>query len=110
MARMALQHGLVPTEHPLKTKPEWRHWHLRKPGCSGTLEATWDGSDLHFTVRSNRAAPWIDEILGQDPASSEDSAKGAENESYNTEHGPPASGRQHEATEHDPQAERPRAR
>lgn len=43
--------------------PGVMHWHVRRPGVSGTLELTWDPHVNRFTMtrRSNREAPWIDE-------------------------------------------------
>lgn len=55
---------LTCTEIPLTSKPEARHWHVRKTGQKGTLEVTWDPNVVEFwmTMRSNRSGSWIEEI------------------------------------------------
>src|SRR5258708_9165898 len=50
------------TNGPLKSLPGSRHWHLRKPPSSGTLEITlWPDKDLfRVTYHSNRAGNgWV---------------------------------------------------
>ena len=43
------------------------HWHIRKPGSRGTLEATWLPAEgrFFFSVRDNRNGVWIDAALSQ---------------------------------------------
>jgi hypothetical protein len=51
--------GLDLQPHPLRQLPKGGHWHIRKPGHSGTLEVTWNDGLLWTDVRRNRSAPWI---------------------------------------------------
>jgi len=59
--------GLGATRISLKSIPDAVHWHIRKPGVSGTLEATWrfgeNGPELWLEVRANRSAPWQKGVL-----------------------------------------------
>lgn len=62
----ASRHGLrIVSEGSLKGYPGCVHWHLRKPGVSGTLEATWWPAKKRFwlKVARNRTSLWIDEAL-----------------------------------------------
>lgn len=55
----------VRSECSLKTLPGSEHWHIIKPGTSGTLELTWFPKAQRFWVKvaSNREASWIDEAI-----------------------------------------------
>jgi hypothetical protein len=58
-----LELGLTFERIQLKTKPNAIHWHIRKPGEKGTLEATFESGMVSLYVRANRAAGWMDAIL-----------------------------------------------
>lgn len=47
----------------LKTRPRAAHWHARKKGMAGTLEATLDSGIVTFSVRSNRTGDWTETAL-----------------------------------------------
>lgn len=47
----------------LKTRPHAIHWHARKVGWAGTLEATLESGIVTFEVRSNRRGEWTDMAL-----------------------------------------------
>ena len=51
----------VHTRGGLATKPGATHWHVRKPGATGTLEATWLPATGHFSfsVHDNRQGDWV---------------------------------------------------
>lgn len=54
--------GLEPGERlTLKTLPSSVHWHLKRPGEAGVLEATWDPSrgELWLGAHVNRVRPWV---------------------------------------------------
>lgn len=51
--------GLQVDEMHLKRLPSGKHWHVRQPGQRGTLEVTWDGSEVWAEVRANRNGVWI---------------------------------------------------
>lgn len=55
--------GLSAERIPLKTKPAAIHWHIRKPGMPGTLEATWEDETISLVVRKNRQGDWTAEAL-----------------------------------------------
>ncbi len=63
--------GLTSKRFPLKGITGSIHWHIKRPGESGTLEATYDpkGQRLWLEVRTNRAATWqpavIESLLSQ---------------------------------------------
>jgi hypothetical protein len=51
--------GWLLTEHPLKSMPDCRHWHIRKVGEKGTVEVTLcPNQRIEIEVRKNRTAPW----------------------------------------------------
>lgn len=58
--------GAVVQNVPLKTFPKRKHWHLRCPGQSGTMEITWCPDSKRFwgEVRGNRAGKWTAEAMG----------------------------------------------
>ena len=41
------------------------HWHLKRPGCRGVLEATlWpEGRCVWFSIHDNRRGDWMDEAV-----------------------------------------------
>ncbi len=49
----------------LKTVPQSLHWHLTKPGHSGTLESMYDPTlqSGWLSYHSNRVAGWIDPAI-----------------------------------------------
>lgn len=49
----------------LKTRPSAIHWHIRKPGFPGTLEATYDQGEMHLETRRNRMGAWVQEVIEQ---------------------------------------------
>ncbi len=57
--------GLVAERGSLKMYPDSTHWHFRRPGSPGTLEATWfPGTErLWLSYHENRYAPWIDDAV-----------------------------------------------
>ena len=58
--------GCVLTEHPLRARPDLRHWHLRKPKNSGTVEVTWEpGVDPVVECRVNRQGEWTEHALAE---------------------------------------------
>ncbi len=60
--RVALEMGLiVRIRRGLKQYPDGTHWHLGKPGQSGTLEVThWPRTDsLWLSIHANRRTPWV---------------------------------------------------
>lgn len=52
--------GLDHRRLTLKKYPDGIHWHIRKPGSTGTLEATYvpNGRRLWLDTRPGREAPW----------------------------------------------------
>jgi hypothetical protein len=52
--------GLDGHGHPLRTRPEARHWHFRKGKLPGTVEITFEAGELVIEVRANRKGPWTD--------------------------------------------------
>lgn len=62
VAAMALT---VHNEVSLRSIPGSRHWHVRKPGVAGTLEATWLPAERRFwfSVHDNRAGDWIETAI-----------------------------------------------
>jgi hypothetical protein len=50
--------GLLVKRLELKKFPGCTHWHLTKPGETGTLEATWWRGRLWLSVHDNRKAEW----------------------------------------------------
>lgn len=56
---------IVHTRGGLATKPGSTHWHIRKEGESGTLEATWLPATGHFSfsIHENRQGDWIVEAV-----------------------------------------------
>lgn len=61
--RLAREQGLIVSESTLKSLPANFHWHFRKPGTSGTLEATWliGTQQGWLSVHDSRQADWIEE-------------------------------------------------
>jgi hypothetical protein len=59
--------GLEFTRMSLKKYPGAAHWHIRKPGLSGTLEATWWPSEGQFWIeqRTGRTADWQHDVLSE---------------------------------------------
>jgi hypothetical protein len=47
----------------LKTRPRAIHWHNRKPGERGTLEATLEDTNLMITARRNSMGPWVEAAI-----------------------------------------------
>lgn len=56
--------GLVFEKLSLKKYAPCCHWHIRKPGEKGTLEATYllDTHRLWLECRSGRTAPWQEPV------------------------------------------------
>ena len=48
-----------------RSLPGSRHWHIRKPGVAGTLEATWLPAERRFwfSVHGNHAGEWIENAI-----------------------------------------------
>lgn len=64
ISQWASRYGLTFSEHPLKTKPDLRHCHLRMPGQKGTLEVTVSSTNsVQIEVRANRQGAWINVAL-----------------------------------------------
>lgn len=61
--KFAAKFGLISREIPLKSKPSARHFHLQKPGKTGTLEITLDGGKLTYAIRASRKGDWMDDGL-----------------------------------------------
>lgn len=61
----AAEAGLVAERRSLKMYADSTHWHIRRPGSSGTLEATWfpHTERLWLSYHENRYAPWIDDAV-----------------------------------------------
>jgi hypothetical protein len=61
------QLGLGFTRMTLKKYPGATHWHIRKPGLPGTLEATWWPSEAQFWIeqRKGRVADWQMEVISR---------------------------------------------
>lgn len=55
--------GLQVQRIELKTRPCAAHWHARKKGERGTLEATLESGSVTFSVRSNRSGDWTEGAL-----------------------------------------------
>jgi hypothetical protein len=57
--------GLTVTRGSLRSYPGCTHWHLKKPGSKGTLEATWwpQKERLWLKVHPLREAGWIDAAI-----------------------------------------------
>jgi len=53
--------GLIFERHDLKSLPRNQHWHMKKPGMRGVLEATWllDKGEAWLSQHSNRGGDWI---------------------------------------------------
>ncbi len=48
-------------EHPLKSRPDARHWHVRAPIGPGTVEVTLLlGTKWSIEVRTNRSSTWAE--------------------------------------------------
>ncbi|MCE9558542.1 MAG: hypothetical protein K8R88_06285 [Armatimonadetes bacterium] len=58
-----LKLGLKVVSHNLKSLPFGRHWHISKPGTTGTLEVTWTPREFYLSVRPSRSAPWIEDAI-----------------------------------------------
>jgi len=63
--------GLTHERLSIKKYRDCIHWHIRKPGHSGTLEATYlaEGQRLWLEVRKNRSAEWQVEMIREIDAS-----------------------------------------
>lgn len=57
--------GFQCEEHPLASRPQDRHWRLRKPHQPGTIEVTWQPVEQStlLIVRANRRGKWSDEEI-----------------------------------------------
>lgn len=55
------------TNSTLKTLPGSHHWHVRRAGETGTLEATWLPAEgrFWFAVHENRNGAWIEPAVEQ---------------------------------------------
>ena len=53
--------------HELRTCPGARHYHLKKPGHVGTLEATWWPKARRFwlQIHAKRGAPWQEACIAE---------------------------------------------
>jgi hypothetical protein len=60
-----LREGLTFTRMSLKKYKPCCHWHIKKPGEKGTLEATYllDSHLLWLEIRPGRDAPWQDLVV-----------------------------------------------
>jgi hypothetical protein len=59
LTTLAAEAGLTVQEMAMKSPKGARHWHLRKPGVTGTLEITWlPSGELVIEARANRSADW----------------------------------------------------
>ena len=66
VARAVQGAGLhIKTTGTLASYPGSLHWHIVKPGATGTLELTyWPApKSLWFKVQAGRQSAWIDEVL-----------------------------------------------
>jgi hypothetical protein len=65
LLKFAQTQGLQCEEHPLASRPQDRHWHLRKPKQPGTIEITWQPVEQRtlLIVRTNRRGKWSDEEI-----------------------------------------------
>lgn len=64
--RVCAAHGLrAALKGSLATYPGSFHWHYKKPQQKGTLELTLLPSQRRIwaAIHTNRAAPWIEEVL-----------------------------------------------
>ena len=59
--------GLDAKRLSLKKHPDGIHWHIRQPGTTGTLEATYvpDGQRLWLESRPGRTADWQEPIIDE---------------------------------------------
>jgi len=50
---------------PLRSFPDGTHWHFRRPGEKGTLEATWSPrlGRLWLSTRAGRESPWQLDVI-----------------------------------------------
>jgi len=56
--------GLSFERTTLKSLPPNVHWHIRRPGSKGVLEATWiRNGEAWLSVHSNRQAEWIHQMV-----------------------------------------------
>ena len=57
--------GLIARRMSLKKYPGCTHWHLKKAGEKGTLEATWwpEKDRLWLSVHENRRAAWQERAI-----------------------------------------------
>ncbi len=62
---LADSQGFQCEEHPLASRPQDRHWHVRKPNQPGTIEITWQPIERRtlLIVRANRRGKWSDEEI-----------------------------------------------
>lgn len=57
--------GLVLSRMTLRSYPGCTHWHFKRAGVSGTLEATWwpKTGRLWLKIARNRQAEWMQEAI-----------------------------------------------
>ncbi|MBX3118091.1 MAG: hypothetical protein KF784_03435 [Fimbriimonadaceae bacterium] len=57
--------GLLSQKGSLKSYPGCTHWHFKKPGTAGTLEATWwpKTGRLWLKIAANRKADWMSDAI-----------------------------------------------
>jgi len=62
-----LREGLTFTRMSLKKYKPCCHWHIKKPGAKGTLEATYllNSHRLWIESRPGRIAPWQDPVVSR---------------------------------------------
>ena len=63
--RRILELGLICERIPLQTKPKAIHWHIRKAGEKGTVEATFEDGSVAITIRKNRQGTWTEDALAE---------------------------------------------
>lgn len=65
LLKFADSQGFQCEEHPLASRPQDRHWHVRKPNQPGTIEITWQPIERRtlLIVRANRRGKWSDEEI-----------------------------------------------
>ncbi|MCU0315485.1 MAG: hypothetical protein MUC92_02710 [Fimbriimonadaceae bacterium] len=65
LSRVAAAQNLDLTEHPFRTKPAERHWHLKRPRVAGTLEFTWRPQTREFVliIRRGRRGGWTENAV-----------------------------------------------
>jgi hypothetical protein len=58
---IASELGLTSKQYALRGLPENIHWHFRKPGLTGTLEATWlaESGEAWLSAHRIRGTEWV---------------------------------------------------